>query len=132
MKNWIPYLLLILIINSCNQQTVQHQPLQLDSSLRDFSIKWKADSLGLNSFRATNHSFDKDSHNWLIGGVDFLNYNQDDIFVILGKPNNLVYGKEDNLPIMIYIVGKGVTTPEKSILIYINKKNKVSHVIVEE
>jgi hypothetical protein len=100
-----------------------------DSPLKEFSIKWKADSLANNGFRENHYSKSPDSTIWLINGLTFEGYSKENVIDLLGKPSNQGLGKEDRLLIMEYVVRK--KTPEKTLILYFNKNNTLDFIIEE-
>lgn len=101
-----------------------------DSLLKDFSIKWKADSLAKNGFRENHYCRNKDSTIWLINGFNFENYSKENVISILGKPTSQGLGKEDKLPIILYIVKKkSRKISDKTLILYFDKNNKLDFIL---
>ncbi|MCO4294324.1 hypothetical protein NF867_15790 [Solitalea sp. MAHUQ-68] len=121
MKLQFAFILLIVSIRG-----LSHTPKDL--GLEKFSAKWKADSLGLNGFRASNYSFQKKTATWLINGISFKGFTENQVIKILGKPTQSGHHKEDNGLIMTYIVRKKGIAPEIKLLIYFNKKDLVDDI----
>jgi hypothetical protein len=97
----------------------------MNSKLKEFSDKWKADSLGVDSFRINQLFFDKKSRDWIVGGYNFKGFNSEDIIEIFGKPNEKVFGKEDNCLMMFYIVLKKRKLPNTMLDFDFDKNDKV-------
>lgn len=98
----------------------------MDSKLKEFSNKWKTDSLGLDSFRITQLFFDKKSRDWIVGGYNFKGFNNEDIIEIFGKPNEKGYGKEGNCLMLSYIVLKKRKLPNTTLDFGFDKDNNVA------
>jgi len=124
MKNIVILFYLLLTFSSCAHKK-QHTPLIMDSKLKEFSDKWKADSLGVDSFRINQLFFDKKSRDWIVGGYNFKGFNSEDIIEIFGKPNEKGFGKEDNCLMMFYIVLKKRKLPNTTLDFDFDKDNNV-------
>jgi len=102
-----------------------------DSLLREFSVKWKADSLGQNDFRMNHYSYDKKMQVWVINGMTLKNYSKEKIINLLGHPTSSGLGKEDNLLILTYIIRQHKTTQDKTLILYFDKDNKLDDIVEE-
>lgn len=131
MKNSVIILCFFLVLISCNQVIDKHQSLKTNSKLKVFSKMWKADSLGLDGFRAKQYAFNQNSKVWKIGGINYKGYSKEEIIDILGKPSDSGLGKEDSLLIMSYILETSETGQNKSILLYFDNNNRIVDVILE-
>ena len=132
MKLRLALLILVLTFNSCLEHSKQMNTTF--SSARDsidFSIKWKADSLGLNGFRANHYSFDKSTKSWLVNGVNLKGYSKEKIIKLLGSPNNKGLGKEDHLLILIYNIRQDKIEADKELIFYFDKDNNLNDIIGE-
>jgi hypothetical protein len=102
---------------------------EMDSILSDFSVKWKNDSLGQNSFRINQYRWDSIAKIRFINELNFQGYNETQIIKWLGRPNSSGRHFEDNGLIMEYKVGQDDTEPDKSLLIYFGPGDKVPSVV---
>jgi hypothetical protein len=124
MKNIVILFYLLLTFSSCAHKN-QHTPLIMDSKLKEFSDRWKADSLGVDSFRIAQLFFDKNARNWIVGGYNFKGFSSEDIIKIFGKPDEKGLGKEDDCLMLTYIVLKKKTKPDITFEFYFDKNNNV-------
>jgi hypothetical protein len=147
MKKTLTFILLIATLIACQRQTktdnsdfkddkkenkqLTKQEKEKDSLLTDFSVKWKADSLGQNGFRMNHYSFDSSTRTWCINGTTLKGYNKGKIINLLGKPKSSGLAKEDKLLIMVYIVRQKGKTPEKNLILYFDKKNNLDDIVEE-
>jgi hypothetical protein len=104
-----------------------------DSLLKDFSMKWKNDSLGKNGFRMNHYNFLKETKPWEIeiNGLSFKGYSKEKVIDILGKPNDFGFGREDGLLMLVYFIRKNTNTADKELIMYFDKQNKL-HDITEK
>jgi hypothetical protein len=130
MKKIVIFLYILLTLSSCVHKT-KLLPLIIDTDLKEFSDKWIADSLGENGFRASHYSFDQNAKSWKIGEYDLKGRNKEEIIKVLGKSTEQGLGKEDGLLIMVYIVEKCKTLPNKFLILYFDKENKLDVIIFE-
>jgi len=145
MKKTLTFVLLIATLIACQRQTKtnnssfkedkneirQLTKQEKDSLLINFSVKWKADSLGQNGFRMNHYSFDSSTRKWLINNATFKGYNKEKIINLLGEPKSSGLGKEDDLLIIVYIVRQKGKTPEKNLILYFDKNNNLDDIIEE-
>jgi hypothetical protein len=147
MKKTLTFILLIATLIACQRQTktdnsnikedkneirqLTKQEKEKDSLLTDFSVKWKADSLGQNGFRMSHYSFDSSTRKWCINDTTLKGYDKDKIINLLGKPKSSGLAKEDKLLIMVYIVRQKGKTPEKNLILYFDKKNNLDDIVEE-
>lgn len=99
-----------------------------DSLLKNFSLKWQADSLGKSGFRSSHLSFDSTSNVWRINGIDLTQYSKEKVLSFLGKPNDFGLGKEDRLLTLIYTIERLKRKKKKVIHIYFNKFNNADSI----
>jgi|GEM_PF-2230086 len=147
MKKTLIFILSIATLIACQQQTktdssnfkddkkenrqLTKQEKEKDSLLTEFSVKWKADSLGQNGFRMNHYSYDSSNRTWRINKATLKGYNKEKILNLLGKPKSSGLGKEDKLLILVYIIrGKG-KTPEKELILYFDKNNNLDDIVEE-
>jgi len=147
MKKTLIFILSIATLTACQHQTktdnsnfkdhkkenrqLIKQEKEKDSLLTDFSVKWKADSLGQNGFRMNHYSYDSSTRTWRINEATLKGYNKEKILNLLGKPKSSGLGKEDKLLILVYIIrGKG-KTPEKELILYFDKNNNLDDIVEE-
>jgi len=97
--------------------------------MENFSAKWKADSLGIKTFRVNYINNPNDEENWLINGVNFLGFTKRKVIDILGKANKSGLAKEDRCLIMSYITSCENRKPKTTLLIYFDKNDLVIYVI---
>jgi len=145
MKKTLAFILFIVTLIACQRQTktdnsnfkddkkenrqLTKEEKEKNSLLTDFSIKWKADSLGQNGFRMNHYSFDSSTRKWRINDATLKGYNKEKIINLLGEPKSSGLGKEDDLLIMVYTVrGKGKTT-EKELILYFDKNNNLDDIV---
>lgn len=102
-----------------------------DSAIEDFSTQWKIDSLGQNGFRMEHYGYEKTTRTWLVNGMSFKGYSKEKIVNIFGQPTDSGLGKEDKLLIMTYIVRQSRTEPDKTLIMYFDKDNKLDDIIEE-
>ena len=145
MKKTLTFILFIATLIACQRQTktdnlnfkedknenrqLTRQEKEKDSLLTDFSVKWKADSLGQKGFRMNHYSFDSSTRTWSINNTTLKGYNKEKIINLLGKPKSSGLGKEDDLLIMVYIVRQKGKTPEKNLILYFDKKNNLDDIV---
>jgi hypothetical protein len=127
MKNTVILFYLLLIFSSCAHKS-QHAPLVMDSKLKELSDKWKADSLGIDSFRINQLFFDEKSRDWIIGGYNFTGFSSEDIIKIFGKPNEKGFGKEDHCLMMFYIILKKKQLPNTTLEFGFSEDNNVTNI----
>jgi hypothetical protein len=104
---------------------------KLDSTLAAFSNRWKQDSLGNTGYRLAHYSFNANTKSWLINGRTFNGYSKKEIIDILGQPTSSGLGREDSLLIMTYLVRRGKNLPDKTLILYFDKDNRLSDIIEE-
>ena len=147
MKKTLTFVLFIATLIACQRQTktdnsnfkedkneirqLTKQEKEKDSLLSDFSVKWKADSLGQKGFRMNHYSFDSSTRKWRVNNATFKGYNKEKIINLLGEPKSSGLGKEDDLLIMVYIVRQKGKTPEKNLILYFDKNNNLDDIIEE-
>jgi hypothetical protein len=100
-------------------------------NLNRFFSKVESRFIGTNGFRMSHYSFDENSRTWLINGMSFKGYRQDQIIKWLGKPGDSGLGKEDKLLIMSYPVRQGTSEPDKALIIYFDSDNNLDDIIQE-
>jgi hypothetical protein len=122
--------ILIITLVACRQsRKPDFTELEMDSILADFSVNWKADSLGENGFRIKQYTWDSIARIRYIHGVNFEGYNESQIIRWLGRPSSSGRHFEDNGLIMEYPVRKLDSLADKSLLIYFGPDDKVSRVV---
>jgi len=147
MKIKLTIILLLLIFVACQHQTKtelsntntrladtlngEQSGQKKDSALEYFSIKWKMDSLGQNGFRVKHYNYEEATRTWLVNGMSFKGYSKEKIINILGQPTHSGLGKEDRLLIMSYILRQNSTEPDKKLILYFDKDNKLDDIIEE-
>ena len=130
MKNIVILFYVLLTFSSCAHKN-QHTPLIMDSNLKEFSDRWKADSLGVDSFRISQLFFDKKTKNWIVGGYGFSNYSKEDFFEVLGKPNECGYHFEGGY-LMVYTLKKNkIKQLDKSLIVYFDKNEKFDGFVLD-
>src|SRR4051794_14133655 len=113
MNKLLTFIVFIFTLAACREQTKTGNPnlavkqidtLKFKSSIpkgdsiwNDFSLKWKADSLGKNGFRLSYYSFEKSTRTWLINRRHLKGYSKERVENILGRATHLGYGREDGL-----------------------------------
>ncbi len=102
-----------------------------DSLLREFALKWKADSLGQNGFRMNHYSYDKKMNVLLINGMTLKKYSKEKIITLLGNPTSSGLGKEDKKLILFYIIRHNKSNQDKTLILYFDKDKKLD-LIMEE
>lgn len=127
-----PFGLILTVLITLGACRPSHRPdfteKEMDSILSDFSVKWKADSLGQNGFRANQYIWDSIARIRYIHGVNFQGYSESQIIKWLGRPSSSGRHFEDNGLIMEYPVRHVDSLADKSLLIYFGPDDKVSDV----
>jgi len=147
MKKTLTFILFIATLIACQRQTktdnsnfkedknenrqLTRQKKGKDSLLTDFSVKWKADSLGQNGFRMNHYSFDSSTKTCIINGLNLNGYNKEQIINLLGKPTESGLGVEDDLLIMTYIIQHKKNIQKETIILYFDKKNNLDDIMIE-
>jgi len=145
MKKKLTFLFLIATLITCQRQTktensdfkeykneirqLTKQDNERVSLLTDFSVKWKADSLGQNGFRMNHYGFDSSTRTWRINDATLKGNNKEKIINLLGEPKSSGLGKEDDLLIMVYLVRRKGKTPEKELILYFDKNNNLDDIV---
>jgi hypothetical protein len=127
-----PTLILIIssLLVSCRPDSGSAKTEQeMDALLSDFTVQWKADSLGRNGFRMNNYSRDTINKTCLIKGLNFEGHNEEQIVKWLGQPSYKGRHKEDNGLIMNYPIRQDTSDPDMTLLIYFDKDDKVSFIM---
>jgi len=147
MKKTLTFILFFATLIACQRQTktdnsnfnedkkenrqLTRQEKEKDSLLTDFSVKWKADSLGQNGFRMNHYSFDSSTKTWIINGMNLNGYSKEQIINLLGKPTESGLGVEDDLLIMTYIVQHKKNIQKETVILYFDKKNNLDDIMNE-
>jgi hypothetical protein len=122
--------ILIIIVVACRQS---HEPdfteEEMDSILSEFSVKWKADSLGEDGFRVNQYTWDSVARIRYVHGVNFQGYSESQIIKWLGRPSSSGRHFEDNGLIMEYPVRHVDSLADKSLIFYFGPDDKVSDVV---
>lgn len=145
MRKILTFILFIATLIACQQQTktgnstikdnkketkqLTKQEKEKDSLLMNFSVKWKADSLGQNNFRINHYGLDTSTRTWRINEMTLKGYNKEKIINLLGQPKSSRLGKEDNLLILVYTIRQKGKTPEKELILYFDKNNNLDDIV---
>ena len=115
--------------SSLSERSDTSKTLKLDSAFTEFSNRWKQDSSGNIGYRLAHYSFNTNTKSWLINGRTFNGYSKEEIIDILGQPASSGLGKEDDLLIMTFLVRRDKIAPDKTLILYFDKDNKLTDVI---